>query len=154
MRFLTPAPKPFFSEMRHLLRVALLSLLLLAGQTLARNGCRRCQGTLTITFKEFVTSDEVREYVAGTIGTCATGKQYDIVRGFQKNCVTANFESSCKTFILDVKVWRYCGNGAHVLLKQNNVCVGQICMDSEALSLNCDKSVDCADTCHCNLCAC
>lgn len=141
-------------EMLQILRIVLVFLAIFAGSAEAYNGCRKCEGTLNLVFKSYTSLKDVETYVTSTLGQCATGKQYDLVKMTEANCILVGFEYSCKTWNFAVKAWRFCGNGSKAILKQNNVCIGNICTTQDQLDMHCIQSVACAGRCHCDTCGC
>lgn len=140
--------------MLQIFRLAFVCLSLIFGTAVARNGCRQCTGSIKLNFKNYVSLYELSTYLDGSLGRCATGKQYDRTLIAEYGCMTANYEVICKNWNIGLKVWRYCGNGGKVSLRQDNVCVGNICVSLDQLELKCSKSVDCKETCDCDLCGC
>lgn len=134
--------------------IVILLLSLFTGFAAARNGCRQCDGSLNLVFKNYLTLYEVNTYLAGTIGRCATAKQYELRRMSEKECINDATEYACKTWTLGIKAWRYCGNGGKVLVRRDNVCIGNLCAGMEQLVMRCTKSVDCAEKCDCDECGC
>lgn len=128
--------------------------MLVVGDVLAHNGCRQCTGEQLITFKDYVTLNEVRMYLKGTLNECATGGQYEIDDAFSIYCLEGGSEYTCKDWNIGLKVWRYCGNGSKVRLRQNNLCIANICVELDNLILDCTKSVECHGKCDCRQCGC
>lgn len=133
---------------------ALAIAAILAGNALARNGCRKCVGGQALNFQDFTTLDTVKAYLDGTLGNCATGGQYDITNIVPTVCDPKYKDPVCKSWKLDLTVWRYCGNGPKVDFDRGKTSVGNIHGTWDKLELTCNPSVDCASKCYCSSCGC
>lgn len=137
------------------IRTVLLCALLLVSGTVARNSCRQCTGTYTMDFVEFRSYSDVQKYLQEVLGICATGRQFEITSTSVSDCFTGSTSIAvCKTWILGVRVWRFCGNGPTVYLNRQNICSTLYCTSTEVLNLKCTKSVGCANRCNSKLCGC
>lgn len=140
--------------MFNLIKTVLLFLSLFAGILAAgHNSCRQCKGSHTLIFKDYATIEQVKDYVAHTLGNCATGAEYGLTVNTQGTCLQGSNESSCKYWNLQIMAWRYCGNGGRVDLKQANVCVGNVCSAMDNLLMDCWKSVECHGLCDNTFCS-
>lgn len=134
--------------------VFFLVLSLFIDLAVAKNPCRQCNADLVIHFKDHMSYSNVAKYVAGTLGKCATGAQYDMTKTFPSDCQIINNEQACRTWEIYYYVWRYCGNGGIVNLKRTGFCSGDVCAIDDRLYMKCVKSVQCAGTCNCSECGC
>lgn len=135
-------------------RLVFVLFSLFSGVAIARNGCRQCHGNQVVLFTDYMSYEDFRNYVTGTVGLCATGDQYSMDQISSSNCISKGGVSACKEWRASYQVWRYCGNGGKLDLRRVGICVGNVCGVDDQLSMSCVKSVDCASKCHCILCGC
>lgn len=131
-----------------MLSLALVISYLLAGFALAHNSCRQCTGSNLLIFKERRNINEVKYYLDQTFGKCATGEQYSITGYTYDDCIIVQNQPLCVKWTVQLKVWRYCGNGGKAYVSRSNRCVGNVCAYDERLSLECFKSVQCQGDCR------
>lgn len=127
-------------------------LVALAGIALAADSCRQCSGFILIIFKERYNLDNINYFLGGTLAKCATGGQYDVIGYSTSDCVTNQGHSLCAIWRIELKTWRYCGNGGLVYLSKTDRCVGSVCAQDERLSLSCNRSCWCRGRCNINEC--
>lgn len=135
-------------------KYALVFITLFTNYAVARNGCRRCNGQKVITFKDYVTLDQLNKYVDASLGDgCATGNQFAVQgRALVQGTCLDEMPQRCKQWKVGFVAWRYCGNGGLANFTRRDKCLAGICAATETTTLYCDKSVDCQSTCHMNLC--
>lgn len=126
-------------------KILFIWLSVLASSAMARNGCRRCYGKLTLGFRNAVSKSVASDVAANALDGCATGKQYALTAftGAAGTCVLGE----CLKWVIDVTAYRYCGNGSKVIFEKAFSCSGAICATYTGLNMQCNKSVDCADKC-------
>lgn len=143
-------------------KTVLILLSILAGLSVARNGCRQCIGYQKIFFGNYVTYEQALGFFRSSIGACATGNQY-IIDSVQKDecmlpCLDVvqepnitfcrNFkEEVCRYYTFNIKVWRYCGNGGKALLSKGYHHIDNVYASADDLNMTCYRSVDCVGTC-------
>lgn len=132
-------------------KLAIVFLSLYAGHAAAKNSCRQCTGTSELGFTSFVTADQVKSYLGATLGKCATGGEYDLIPWNKSSCSPTN-ANSCKIWLVDHQIWRYCGNGGEVKLYRSNISAAGVTADYDKFDLLCTKSVECHGTCDCAAC--
>lgn len=136
-------------------------------QVSARNGCRQCTGVQRITFKTGLLKSDALKFFNGSFLPCATGNNYqldgvtgtdcelrciDEYPGLVPRCVL--YGLFCKVWSINMRVWRYCGNGGSVHLERGSHALKEITSETDTLSLTCTKSVQCQWNCHCDQCGC
>lgn len=124
----------------------LLIISVFTANALAAKSCRQCSGTIGATFKDFALKDEATAWVKGRIGNCAGGDKIDIL-GYSNPLQDCNAAQKCKSWKIDVKVWRYCGNGGTVDVYKTNQCVFKTCSVNDRLQMTCHPSVECKSLC-------
>lgn len=107
---------------------------------------------MTLWLKDHYNYDEITSYLQFTLGKCATGSQYVITGFTSSDCSYVDGQRACSQWTLDVKTWRYCGNGGRVSLNRKDICISFVCTDIEKLDLRCYKSVECVGTCEMDQC--
>lgn len=142
---------------------------LIAIAAAGHNSCRQCKGAQTITLNTRVGNAQALAFFKASIGNCATGGDLEVTSALGSDCevpCATNREMPhttycvlwaprvCRIWTINVKVWRYCGNGGLVNLKKANHCSGGLCASSDNLSLTCWKSVECRGDCNCGSCGC
>lgn len=141
------------ARMLQLLKIALVCLALLICPAVTRNGCRQCTGDHILNFKDFVNIGQVKTFVYATLGKCATGNNYEVKGWNSWDCQVGDI-TSCRTWMINYQIWRYCGNGGKVFLDNGLRCIGDLCVLDDRLRLLCHKSVDCVGNCNCSECGC
>lgn len=138
-----------------LLKNAIVLFSIFAASAIAAASCRLCSGTLTLTLNNFATQANVNNMVRYYMSGCATGLQYQIT-GYSnppQTCVQGSNPLKCKSWTVSLKAFRYCGNGGSVSKTfGHNACDGGVCASSNLLTMSCNPSVACADTCDPNYC--
>lgn len=145
-----------FTPMLFILKFAFVLISLLVGSVVARNGCRQCEGELSIRFKEYMTHEETEKYILTSLNSCATNNEFQIT-GYRNPFENCNMESNplrCQLFTFNIKAWRYCNNGGTVSWSKNKVCIfgSNICAIAVDLNMKCTRSVECHGTCDGLLC--
>lgn len=140
--------------MLNIFNVAVLLISLLAGQSLARNGCRVCAGEHQLTFSAPVAQDLAISFARNSASGCATGGDYQVGTVDGGNCVTIAGRQSCKQWLIEVVVGSYCGNGGLVTLSRPSHCSNNVCSIADTLTMGCERSVACKGNCVCKQCGC
>lgn len=107
-------------------------------------GCRQCHGKQYITFTEPVSQYEATQFLRYSLGQCATGKNYNIVKATKDG----------NTWTFDLQIWRYCGNGGSNYVDKGGSSFSGLTSVSDKRALICTKSVECGRECLCSLCGC
>lgn len=131
-----------------------IMLSVLAGSAVARNGCRQCRGQRTINFKNSVSIEDATAYLKFVLSDCATANEFDILGCSPSQCLDETMSALCKTYYFSLRIWRYCGNGGNIDFKQQNICHGNVCLNTDHLFMECTRSVDCRSKCTCSMCGC
>lgn len=126
----------------------LIVVSLLASSATARDGCRRCYGTLELGFADYTSKSVASDVAANALDGCATGNQYYLNPFNGEVCV----QGKCMRWKITAAVYRYCGNGGKVNFQKSFSCSGAVCSTYTSLVMNCDKSVDCVGTCTADFC--
>lgn len=137
--------------MLSIVKIAVLVLSLFSGDVLAKNGCRQCVGWLTITFKQFMDRTDIPTYVRLALSdkNCATGGQIQVGRmtPINDSCRRNYGIDSCYSWKINIRPWRYCGNGGSAVGSWKDRCFNGYCAGLESLLLTCTQSVACSGTC-------
>lgn len=145
--------------MYKLCKTFLLWVILYAGIAHSRNGCRQCEGFETIWFRNKASLADATAYMRASLGNCATGNDYSILLAVGTVCDDCvgrcpDDKLICYRWWFDLRIWRYCGNGARLMLDKRSFCNNGLCSFKDFLSLECLKSVECRGDCKCRTCGC
>lgn len=133
------------------LKITAILFAILAG-ALGRNGCRQCTGLKTVLFTDYITEEQLFQYIKDSFKGCATGLQYDVYipSNGPKYCTSDGVR--CKEWTVGLRAWRYCGNGGSVNKTQANLCYANACSVKDVLTFTCVRSVECVGRCYADSC--
>lgn len=116
--------------------------------SIPHNSCRQCFGVYGATFNKAVNQAQALAFLKTSMGDCSTGKEYDFNFSQNTGCQDRSANPACYAWEFKVNLWRYCGNGAVVILDKKNHCIGGLCANTEGLNVQCSKSVECHGNCN------
>lgn len=130
--------------MFHAVKALFVFFFLSGGLVAGRFGCRLCSGHQIINFDSDVNEAQATTFFVNSLGKCATGNDYEILK----------IESKGRVWTFHINVWRYCGNGASNFVERGKHTIGTLTALSDGRALKCTKSVTCSGKCDCPLCGC
>lgn len=139
--------------MLNIIKVLVVLVSLFAGSLAGKNSCRQCVGNYNLQFPNYVSRAQATSFMKTSMGSCATGNDYNIVDVGPGDCAGGN-KNLCRVWVFNLRVWRYCGNGGSVDLKKTNHGIGSLVASLDELSLTCTQSVECRGSCNCAECGC
>lgn len=140
--------------MRDVSKTISMLILLLLGTALGRYSCRLCTGYKRISFLQLATQEEATSFFEASLGSCASGNEYDMRRVQLRNCHYAHDEvpTVCQEWTFTVDIPRYCKDGDLVSSSNGQYCIGSTCATSDTFSLTCQQKVLCPTTCDPSQC--